>query len=312
MQSLVNTAFPIFAIMGIGYLAGWRGLLNSASTSALNRYVFLFALPSAMFAFTARAEISQILNWPFIGAYMLGSLGVVLIAVLVAAFAFRLGREDVAMHGALASYGNTGYMGIPIFLTAFGAEGILPAVVVNLIGPMLVMALIMLVLEAMRHPQNSPWEHLRDIGRVFLRNPVLFASIGGIAFSLLSIPLPRAVGNLLDLLASSAGPTALFALGLSLVGHSLLGDMREIAFQTSLKLVLHPFLVWLCAAFLFEVEPFWATAAVLLAALPTGSSIFVVAEQYGVAERRSSATVALSTVLSIVTLTIVFALLGIG
>lgn len=312
MQALVDVAFPIFSIMALGYWAGVRGLLNSASTSALNRYVFLFALPAAMFAFTARADIAEIVRPGFIGAYMLGSLGVAVLAVLAAALVFRLGREEVAMHGALASYGNTGYMGIPIFLTAFGPDGILPAVMVNLVGPMLAMALIMLTLEVMRNPGASLGAHLRDTARLFVTNPVLVASVGGILFSLLALPLPTPVGNLLDLLASSAGPTALFALGLSLAGTSVLGDLAEIGWQTFLKLIAHPLLVWAAATHVFTVDPFWATAAVLLAALPTGSSIFVVAEQYDMATRRTSATVALSTAVSVVTLTVLFVALGIS
>jgi hypothetical protein len=311
MEALVNVAFPIFAIMALGYWAGRQGLLNSASTSALNRYVFLFALPAAMFGFTARAEISDIVNWPYIGAYLLGSLATVVLALLVAKLVFRLGREEVAFHGALATYANSGYMGIPIFLTAFGAQGILPAIITNLIGPMLLMAVIMLVLEVMRRPEAPVMRQLRDIGGVFLRNPVIVASVAGIGFALFSIPLPVPIGNMMDLLASSAGPTALFALGLSLVGHSLMGDLGEIVWQTCLKLLIHPLLVFLCVTYVFTLEPFWAQSAVLLAALPTGSSVFIVAQQYNVAVRRASATVALSTAVSVLTLSALFVVLGV-
>jgi len=311
MEALVNVAFPIFAIMAIGYWAGRRQLLNPASTSALNRYVFLFALPAAMFGFTARADISEILNWSYIGAYLLGSLGTVILALLVAGFVFRLGREEVVFHGGMATYANSGYMGIPIFLTAFGPHGILPAIITNLIGPMALMAVLMLAFEIMRRPEAPLGRQLRDIGVVFLQNPVIIASALGIAFALLGIPLPTPVGNLMDLLASSAGPTALFALGLSLVGHSLLGDLKEICWQTFLKLIVHPLLVWVCVTWVFAPEPFWARAAIILAALPTGSSIFIVAEQYAVAPRRASATVALTTAVSVITLSVLFVVLGV-
>jgi malonate transporter len=311
MEALVNVAFPIFAIMAIGFWAGRRGLLNHASTSALNRYVFLFALPAAMFAFTARAKITDILNWPYIGAYMLGSLATILVALAAAHWVFRLGREEVAMHGGLATYGNTGYMGIPVFLTAFGPSGLLPAVITNLIGPMLLMAMIMLSLEVMRRPGVPVLRRLQAIALVFARNPVIVASLAGIGFALFRIPLPTPLGNMLDLLASSAGPTALFALGLSLVGSSILGDLAEICWQTFLKLVVQPLLVWLCVTQLFTVDPFWAQSAIILAALPTGSSVFVVAEQYGVAVRRTSAIVALTTVVSVMTLSVLFVVLGV-
>jgi len=311
MQALVDIAFPIFSIMLIGFAAGKRGLLNSASTSALNRYVFLFALPAAMFAFTARADFAEIVNPSFIAAYLLGSAATVLLALLAAALVFRLEREEIAFHGALASYSNSGYMGIPIFLTAFGPANILPAVMANLIGPMLAMALIMFTLEIMRHPDASLRDHFRDIGWAVGGNPVILASIAGILFSLFALPLPTAVGNLLDLLASSAGPTALFAMGLSLVGHPVLGDLAEIGWQTVLKLLVHPLMVYLCVTHVFVVEPFWATSAIILAALPTGSSIFIIAQQYEVAPRRASAIVAVSTAVSVLTLSALFVALDV-
>jgi predicted permease len=311
MAALVNVAFPIFAIMALGYWAGLRGLLNVASTSALNRYVFLFALPAAMLNFTARAEISDIVNWPYIGAYLLGSAGTAVLALVAAVWVFRLGREEVVVHTGLATYANSGYMGIPIFLTAFGAQGMLPAIITNLIGPMALMALMMLALEVLRRPEAPVLRQLRDIGVVFLKNPVIVASALGIGLALLRVPLPVPVGNMLDLLASSAGPTALFALGLSLAASSLLGDLAEIGWQTFLKLIVHPLLVFLCVTYVFEVDPFWAQSAILLAALPTGSSAFIVAQQYGVAERRTSATVALSTFVSVLTLSVLFVWLGV-
>ena len=82
---------------------------------------------------SARAEISEIVNWPFMAAYLLGSAMTVVLALLVAWLVFGLRREEIAFHGYLSVFANTGYMGIPIFLTAFGTEGVLPVVVAILI-----------------------------------------------------------------------------------------------------------------------------------------------------------------------------------
>ena len=71
------------------------------------------------------------------------------------------------------------------------------------------------------HPQSAS-------GRANTRHPVF-----GFA-----LPLPLPVGNFLDFMAAAAGPAALFALGLSLVGQSLLGNMREVAWVSGLKLFL--------------------------------------------------------------------------
>ncbi len=81
MDILINITFPIFAIIAVGYLAGHWKILGQESGVALNRFVYLFALPSALFVFTARAQVADILNWPFIGTFVLGTVLTLLIAL---------------------------------------------------------------------------------------------------------------------------------------------------------------------------------------------------------------------------------------
>ncbi|MFQ5567072.1 MAG: AEC family transporter, partial [Paracoccaceae bacterium] len=146
---------------------------------------------------------------------------------------------------------------------------------------------------------------------IFVRNPLFLATVLGVAFSYYSIPVPVAAGNLLEMLALTAGPTALFALGLSLVGHPVLGNLREVAWLVALKLVAQPLATWLVIRQFPEIDPFWSMSAVVLAAMPLGSTAYVLAQQYGVAVRVTSATVALSTACSIVTLTALIVLFGV-
>ena len=58
------------------------------------------------------------------------------------------------------------------------------------------------------------------------------------------------------------------------------------------------------------LDPLWAASAVILAALPTGSLVFVLATQYGVYVQRATAAILVSTVLSVVTLSVLLAVLG--
>ncbi|MNE64010.1 hypothetical protein D3C80_1593940 [compost metagenome] len=52
-------------------------------------------------------------------------------------------------------------------------------------------------------------------------------------------------------------------------------------------------------------EPIWIYSAVLLAGLPTAANVFVIAQQYQVWQERASASILISTALSVVTLTAV-------
>ena len=73
-----------------------------------------------------------------------------------------------------------------------------------------------------------------------------------------------------------------------------------------IKLVVHPlFTAWLALA-VFDVDPRWATVAILMAALPTGANVFVVAQRYDVYVERISAATLISTVLAVLTLSLLF------
>jgi malonate transporter and related proteins len=98
-----------------------------------------------------------------------------------------------------------------------------------------------------------------------------------------------------------------------MVGRSLTAGLSETSWLVFHKLLVQP-LVTAGIAFglLPGMERVWAVSAVALAALPTGSLVFVLAQQYGIYIQRATAAILVSTVLSIVTLFALFALLGVG
>ncbi len=57
---------------------------------------------------------------------------------------------------------------------------------------------------------------------------------------------------------------------------------------------------------MFDVEPTWASVAVVMAALPAGANCFVIAQRYGIYVARASSGILLSTLASVVTLSILF------
>jgi predicted permease len=70
MDALINVVLLVLGIVLTGYLAGRFEALGPDSAAALNRFVFYFALPAALFVITACAPIDKIFNWPFIGAFV--------------------------------------------------------------------------------------------------------------------------------------------------------------------------------------------------------------------------------------------------
>ena len=192
---------------------------------ALNRFVLFFALPPVMFVFTARADIGDILNGPFIFAILLGALATGIVALVVAKFVFRRDLAQTTFHGFLSIYTNSGYIGITLFVAAFGADKMLPTIIITTTEPMMFIAVVMLAMERMRYPDKPTLGRIWSVAFMLMKRPMLVVSVLGVVFSAYSIPLPISNGYLLDLLASLSGPVALFATGFSLIGHSLLEDL---------------------------------------------------------------------------------------
>lgn len=78
---------------------------------------------------------------------------------------------------------------------------------------------------------------------------------------------------------------------------------HELASIAALKLILHPSLCYVVLSWIGNFSEIWVFSAVLLAALPTATNVFVIAQQYGVWVQRASASVLITTCLSVLTVT---------
>jgi predicted permease len=285
-------------------------VLGSDSAAALNRFVFYFALPPALFIFMARAPVEKIFNWPFIGAFVGGELGTFLMALVVGWFLLGQDVATRAVAGLTAAQANTVYMGLPLLLTAYGPDGALPTIVATLCLTFLLITSVIAVLEGTRASEQSAFRMAAQLSGRVLRNPLVISPLLGILFSTAALPLPKAASNYLDLMAATVGPAALFSLGLSLV--ELTGNMGEVIWLTTLKAIFNPLLTFALVTYVFAMDPFWSKAAVILSAMPTGANAYVIAQQYNVHVETVSSVVVVSTGASVVTISLLLIWLGVG
>ena len=313
MQAVFDVVLPVFGLILVGYLAGRFKLLGQESSEALNRFVYFFALPALLFVGLARVSAHDVLNLPFLAAFLGGIAIVFLIAVVVARFAFPGDGIALTLGGLSAIFANVGYMGIPFFLTAFGPGGVLPAVIAAVAMAGLVMALGVVIIELALSAGHGIGKALRNVGRAVALNPLVIGSVLGFVWNAAGIPLPKSIGTFADLLGAAAGPAALFAIGLFLASQSinaLMGGRKaiEVVWLLVLKLVAQPLITW-WIAIAVGLDPFWTASAVILSALPTGALVFVLAQQYGIYVQRASAVILASTVVSVVTLSVIMVVL---
>ena len=121
METLLTAVVPAFALIAIGYGAARFKLLGGAIFPVLNNFVYYLAMPALMIVSLAAAPVGEILNWNFIAAFVLGIAVTWLMTGLAGRFLFADDLAGSTMRGVIASYGNNGYLGIPLAAAAFGA-----------------------------------------------------------------------------------------------------------------------------------------------------------------------------------------------
>lgn len=312
MSAVFNVVLPVFGLMLAGYLAGRFRLFGEASSEALNRFVYYGALPALFFVSLARVEVAQAFHAPFIIAFGGGLLASFLLVFVVGIFAFPNRLAALGLHGLSAVFSNTGFLGIPLLLTAFGDAAKLPGIISTVMMGTVVMGLGIVLVEIDLGQGGRLLRVVRNVLVGVLKSPLVFSAAAGLTVSALGWPLPGAVAIFFDLMGAAASPCALFAIGLFLVGRSVTAGLTEVGWMVLVKLLVQPAITWWLAYRWLEMEPVWAAAAVIQAALPTGALVFVLAQQHGIYVQRASATILLSTVVSVVTVSLLFVILGVS
>lgn len=298
MQTILNTALPFFALIFCGYGAGRFKLLSEASVAGVNAFVFYFALPAFIFNLLATSPLADVANGPFVAAYLGTGLVLFVVAAVLGRLLFKVRRSEAVLQGSAAVLGNTGYMGIPLVAAAFGDRAAIPLVLGLTLEATVLIPLTIVLVEAQKGLGSRL---LGSVGGAMVRNPIIIAIFAGVLVSAVGLGLPTPVENFTALLGDAAGPCALFALGATLAGFPISTGIGEVSYMTLFKLLVHPTAMWFATTHLFDVEPLWATVAILGAALPVAANVFIIARQYDTYVERVSSAILVSTAISVVT-----------
>ena len=304
MLDIFLQTLPFFALIGLGYGAGRSGFFTPEATAYLTKFVFYFALSAMLFRFSANLSLGEIFDWPFVLAYLWGTMFVYLIATGVALLRKR-GIEEAAIEAQCAVIGNVGFLGIPMLVLLLGEQAIGPVMLVLAVDLIVFGSLIVILITGSRDGRMSPGV-LRTVGIGLLKNPMIVSISLGLIVSSMALPIPKPANEFLSLLGAAATPGALFAIGASLATKS--AERVVVAGWLSFaKLVLHPAAVAFAALVMFPVDAYAAGVMIACAALPVAGNVYILAQHYGVAPSRVSASILISTALSVITISAVIA-----
>lgn len=256
---IVGIVFPVFAIVAVGYV---YGRLRRPDLGAVNQLNMTVLLPALIFSVLASRDFRLAEFGLLAGAATLVVLGSGLLAWPVA----LLARVPTRTFVPPMMFTNSGNMGLPLAVFAFG-ETALPA------------AVVLFIVENGLHFTVGTWlmDH-RARWLDVLRQPIVLATLAGIAFALGDHALPGPLAAAVSLLGQASIPLLLFALGVRLTSVDL-RDWRYGVLGAIVCPVTGVLMVLLLRQFL-ELDARQAALLLVFGALPPAVLNYLVAERY--------------------------------
>ncbi|HJO03498.1 MAG TPA: AEC family transporter [Acidobacteriota bacterium] len=302
MITVLGIVAPVFGIIVLGFVAARLRMLDPAAVIGLVVFVFHFAIPAMLFHNLARAELPAHIEWSFLVSYYGAALVVYALGMAIGRYSFRRPLAIQATCGMAAGFSNTVLLGIPLLLTVLGPEAALAIFLLLLPHSAVLMTLTMVLIRLGRGREVSVGAQLRVVVGELIRNPIILALVAGLSANLSGLVLPGPLATVVQMLGAAAVPCALFAMGASLAAYPLAGDVLSTLPLVLLKLLVHPLLVWVLAVPVLGLDGVWVPVAVLMATMPTGINVYLVATRYDGGTGVAARTIFLSTAISVITI----------
>lgn len=260
---------PDFALI----LLGWglrRGMhLGDHFWTGLERLVYFVLFPALLFNAIARTPLDVGAAAPLLLAALAGTLAGMLLA-LPAGRLFGMARGTFAAQYQCAFRFNT-YVGIAVAGKLHGAAGIaaMGLVAGAMVPPVNLAAVWMLA----RQGQRGVWRELA-------RNPLILATVAGLAFSASGLPYPELARQFLGRLAEASIALGLLAVGAALKLRGAGGAHRGAIYLGVVKLAAVPAVTYACGRAL-GLTGVYFDVVVAFAALPAASSAYILAMRMG-------------------------------
>jgi hypothetical protein len=311
MQDILAVTTPFFALVLCGYAAARSNFLPESAIPGLNGFVLFFALPCMLFRFGASLPVRQLLDPVVIVVYLVAA-AMLIAGTIALTRSPRIGMKDAAFGALTAAFPNTGFMGVPLLAALLGAQAAGPVLTTVLVDLLITSSVCISLAHTRERAGSGLAADLLRAVRGALRNPLPWAILLGMVASATGFRFPGPLDTVVRMLADAATPVALFTIGTVLWrAQSHVHGLTPARLYLPLalvKLLVHPLLVLAIGAIArllgAPLPAFTLGVLVLAAALPSASSVSLLAERYGADNGRIARAIVASTVLAFGTFTL--------
>jgi predicted permease len=324
----------IFIIVA-GVFAGLSGTLPKELRKGLSDFCYFFGMPALLIRTIASAPAGTTEAHLIWIAYLLPIVVVWVASTILVRESAGQPKQGAASISMASAYGNVIMLGIPLALAQFGPAAATPVALVILVhSPALFLAAAVHNELAKSRAATHAWaagagglsvpaspppalQAVANLGQAvreavvdLATNPVILGVFAGLALRLAGVKLPSVADSALALLGQATLPCVLLAIGLGLATFKIKGELGLVAVISFLKLFAMPAMAWFISARILALPALDVAVITLLSAMPTGANAYVFATRQGDAEASVGTAVALTTMASAITITVILTTLG--
>lgn len=304
---LLQQMMVLFIIMMIGFVCRRIGLIRAEGSKMLSGIVVNVANPALILSSSANKESS------IQGRELVITLGlavcfylIFLVLAEIVPRVLRVGKEDLGVYKAMTVFSNIGFMGFPLLSAMYGSEALLYASLFTIPYNILIYTYGVSSMSKEDKEQKSsiPWSKIFNIGVIF--------SIIAVVLYLTKLPVPTVITDAAGTFGNLTAPLSMIVIGDAMSQmkiKELITDKKLMLF-TGIKLLVIP-IAGLFFIKHLNLSPMLTGVCMVMLSTPVGSMTAMLAQQYDGNYELASKGVAVTTLLSVITMPIVSMIMNI-
>lgn len=286
---------PIFLMMVLGYFIAQRKVISKEAAVQVNSMVFKYLLPVQLFMNVYTSKLSDALNWKLIG-YSVGMVLVVyVLANLLIPRVMKDRRKNVpVIHATFRS--NYVIFGLVVVGGFYPDQLAVPSVLAAFIVPLFNVLGVVLLEKG-----GTAGTNLKSTLIGIAKNPLIGASLLGILFNLLAIPLPEILLEFLKDVSAISTPVALLAIGMRFELGSIHDNLKPMLFTVALRLFVLPLLI-VGGGILLGFRDVELMTLLIIFGSPTAVATYTLAQGYDVDHSLANLLVVATTLCCVISM----------
>lgn len=313
MEHIWNSAavvIPIVFVLAYGYGAGrFKAFGSPDAIETINKLVLTFALPPLLFVGTVSVSRAQLEQELVLFAVLLISLLIAFVlGLLLARYLFKRNLIEASIAGLAFSFAAGPFYGPALLGGLYGPQSGVAVSMISLVINVVVVPIAVTIIKVELAKAQSEQQSLatvigQAIYRAIFKTPFVWAPLVGFVLVFLEVPVPEVARKSLVLIGQATAGVAVFVAGMTIAANRFRLSGEVLLFVLLKNVALPAMVLGVALPMGMHIDTDMLQEGLLLAALPAGPMIVLLATRYQQYQEEASSILALSTVGMLISVT---------